>query len=43
MVKEMDIQDQEAQRVSNKINPKKPTIKHIKIKFKGKIKIQKEF
>ena len=42
MVKEMDIQDQEVQRVSSQINPKKPTIKHIKIKFKKlKLKFQK--
>ena len=30
--KEIDIQPQEAQRVRNKINPKRPTLRHITIK-----------
>ena len=33
LVKETDIQAQEAQKVSNKMNPKKPTTRHIKIKM----------
>ena len=39
LVKEMDIQVQEEQRVPNKMNPKRPTPRHIiikKPKFKGK-------
>ena len=42
LVKEIGIQVQEAQRVSNKVNPKKPTPKHIiikmtKVKYKERI------
>ena len=33
MVKEIDIQVQEAQRVPNKMNPKRPTPRHITIKM----------
>ena len=33
MVKEIDIQVQEAQRVPNKVNPKRPTSRHIIIKM----------
>ena len=33
LVKEIDIQGQEAQRVPNKVNPKKPTPRHIIIKM----------
>ena len=32
LVKEIDIQPQEAQRVPNKLNPKRPTPRHITIK-----------
>ena len=39
LVKEMDIQVQKAQRVPNKMNPKRPTPRHIIIKLpKGKTK-----
>ena len=44
MVKEIDMQFQEAHRVSNKMNPKKPTSRHIAIKmqkFKDKERILK--
>ena len=44
MVKEIDIQVQEAQRVSNKLDPKKNTPRHITIKlskFKHKERILK--
>ena len=33
LVKEIDIEDQEAQRVPHKINPKKPTPNHIIFKM----------
>ena len=33
LVKEIDIQVQEAQRVPNKVNPKRPTSRHIIIKM----------
>ena len=33
LVKEIDIQVQEAQRVPNKMNPKRPTARHIIIKM----------
>ena len=33
LVKEIDIQVQEAQRVQNKMNPKRPTPRHIIIKM----------
>ena len=41
LVMEVDIQPQEAQRVSNKMNPKRPTPRHIiikmpKVKYKGR-------
>ena len=42
LVKEIDIQVQEAQRIPNKMDPKRPTPRHIIIKmptFKGKDKI----
>ena len=29
LVKEIDIQVQEVQRVSNKVNPKRPTLRHV--------------
>ena len=44
LAKEIDIQVQEAQRVSNKMNPKRPTPRHIIIKMpkvKDKEKILK--
>ena len=42
LVKEIDIQIQEAQRVPNKLNPKMTTIGHIIIKM-PKIKKKREF
>ena len=45
LVKEIDIQVQEAQRVPNKMNPKRPTPRHITIKMtkvKDKKRILKE-
>ena len=33
LVKEIDIQAQEAQRVLNKMNPKRPTLRHIILKM----------
>ena len=40
--KETDIQVQEAQRISNKMNPNRPTPRHIILKWQ-KLKIKKEF
>ena len=37
-VEEMDIQVQEAQEVPNKMNPKKPTLRHLAIKNRSKNK-----
>ena len=33
LMKEIDIQVQEAQRVSNKLDPKRPTLRHIIVKM----------
>ena len=41
--KETDIQVQEAQRVPNRINPKRTTPKHIVIKKEKKLKIKREY
>ena len=46
-MKEIDIQAQEAQRVSNKINPKRPTLRHNiikmpKVKYKESYKQQEK-
>ena len=41
LVKEIDIQVQEAQRVSNKMDPKRPTPRHIIINSKDKERILK--
>ena len=41
LVKEKDIQVQEAQRVPNKLDPKRPTPRHIIIKT-GKLKDKRE-